>query len=141
MSETPMNKLRELCEKWRRWAEIVAGRETSTPETRAQATGWNQCSDELRAILPDVEREIANLKAQQAVEAEREACAKICDAEFVSYHDAANRIRARGSSDALADMLAEADHAARWIQHQVHCAYCNQGARGCDIGRGLEAKR
>ena len=41
----------------------------------------------------------------------------------------------------VADHVREAERNGRWIQHQVHCPYCNQGARGCDIGRGLEAKR
>ena len=41
----------------------------------------------------------------------------------------------------VAARVNEAERNGRWIQHQVHCPYCNQGARGCDIGRGLEAKR
>ena len=56
MSETPMNKLRELCENWAECTDLAAIRKTATPETRAQATGWKQCAAELRAILPDVER-------------------------------------------------------------------------------------
>ena len=52
MSETPMNKLRELCEKWEAKADDiakVAGFSDNVGKLR-------ECAVELRAIMPDVKR-------------------------------------------------------------------------------------
>ena len=49
MSETPMNKLRELCEKWER--EAIGNGEDIYDDGDLR-----RCAYELRAILPEVER-------------------------------------------------------------------------------------
>ena len=54
MSETPMNKLRELCEKWLEGAKYAKG--------QADFIAFETCARELRAILPDVERLIEALR-------------------------------------------------------------------------------
>ena len=55
MSETPMNKLGELCGKWERAYDSRAG---GSIVNQAKAA----CASELRAILPDVERLVEALR-------------------------------------------------------------------------------
>ena len=58
MSETPMNKLRELCEKWER--EAIGNGEDIYDDGDLR-----RCAYELRAILPDVERLVEALRGIQ----------------------------------------------------------------------------
>ena len=51
MSETPMNKIKELCEKWNK--NYMKG------SVSAFDKGQSDCAAELRAILPDMERLVA----------------------------------------------------------------------------------
>ena len=55
MSETPMNKLQELCEKWER--EAIGNGEDIYDDGDLR-----RCAYELRAILPDVERLVEALR-------------------------------------------------------------------------------
>ena len=56
MSETPMNKLRELCEKWQLPNINIRGDGGEGSTDISYSATRLQCAAELRAILPDVER-------------------------------------------------------------------------------------
>jgi len=66
-----------------------------TREDIIERMGWMPVSDyEMSEMLDRIERTVA-----AAVEAEREACAEICDGEATIYYSAqrcATKIRARG---------------------------------------------
>ena len=56
MSETPMNKLRALCEKWQRPNINIRGDGGEGSTDISYSATRLQCAAQLRAILPDVER-------------------------------------------------------------------------------------
>ena len=67
MSETPTNKLRELCEKWQEIAAILRNGVEGNfgiqgALAREAAMARESCASELRAILPDVERLVEALR-------------------------------------------------------------------------------
>jgi hypothetical protein len=51
MSDSLKEKLLELAKHWEEMAYLVLKSPTSTFETRAQATGWLNCTNELRKAL------------------------------------------------------------------------------------------
>ena len=59
MSETPMNKLRELCEKWQLPNINIRGDGGEGSTDISYSATRLQCAAQLRAILPDVERLVA----------------------------------------------------------------------------------
>ena len=56
MSETPTNKLRELCEKWQLPNINIRGDGGEGSTDISYSATRLQCAAQLRAILPDVER-------------------------------------------------------------------------------------
>ena len=62
MSETPMNKLQELCEKWQLPNINIRGDGGEGSTDISYSATRLQCAAELRAILPDVERLLEALR-------------------------------------------------------------------------------
>ena len=67
MSETPMNKLRELCEKWQLPNINIRGDGGEGSTDISYSATRLQCAAELRAILPDVERLVEALRESRLV--------------------------------------------------------------------------
>ena len=81
MSETPMNKLRALCEKWEQDAN------TLTREGRSGDATMAGCAYELRAILPDVERLIEALRRVIEVRDERDKVLIVAESALLAWGD------------------------------------------------------
>jgi hypothetical protein len=59
---TDESKLRELVANWRKWAENVVSRDKCSDISNAQATGWNQCAEELESLLTPQPRFVPGMK-------------------------------------------------------------------------------
>ena len=62
MSETPMNKLRAMCQTWWHRADSDCDPANGSAFAQGRGQGESTCAAELTAILPDVERLIEALR-------------------------------------------------------------------------------
>lgn len=137
----PLEPIRKLIERWRKTIDSLnAGYDsTGAGYDDVKSELLEDCADELSTVLKSLEQELrqeVERWCKAAVQAERQACAQVCDRFATQNHEAkaamirrtgidegwmglesaeheaealAARIRSRGPSDALEKAMAEAE--------------------------------